>query len=45
MRAAKLPKQSAKISKLSSHFENLIVSTPVETLGGKNLKELQGEEL
>jgi hypothetical protein len=45
MRAAKLPKPSAKVSKLSSHFEALTLCIPTESLGGKNLRDLTGVEL
>lgn len=45
LRAAKMPKPSAKVSKLSSHFEALTLCTPTESLGGKNLRELTGAEL
>jgi hypothetical protein len=39
--AAKLPKTSIKISKLTSHFT---LSTPAEYLCGKDLKSLSGKE-
>ena len=44
-RAAKLPKTSAKIAKLSSHFTSLTLANPPPTLSGVQLDQLQGDEL
>ena len=44
-RAAKLPKTSAKIAKLSSHFSSLTLSTPTPSLSGVVFSDLSGDEL
>jgi hypothetical protein len=45
LRAAKLPKASGKVSKLSQHFNSLTLTTPTPSLSGMDLHTLQGEQL
>ena len=44
-RAAKLPKTSAKIAKLSSHFTSMTLANPAPTLSGVRFDELSGQAL